>query len=541
MPRFGKVTAVVEKPIGTTLAVPALAGDTQIIVDDVSNGLAWPSGGIRIGDEITSELKIYTVDDAPDETIDVLDDDDAEDVSEGTLTLMTGLGLDETATLVNGYDQDTPVIFYPTVIEKIATVQLPDQEEELVLRVPHELHNKLPLNIRDNSTTETVELEFSDGEWVIADIVSQEPSVDGSYIDQATLPASQGPNSPSSVADGTSFFTEAWSNPTNAEASDNAWASAVGTAVSGTPVPGTTGYRLAGVGVDDASVGTIPWYHPGSVTEAGNWVAATADTIANAPGTSHYLEATNFGFSVPAGATITGVTVQIVRRRQIVASVADNIVKLVKGGTVQGADKASGATWPGPIQPGTDTATYGGSSDLWGLTLAPSDVNASNFGVVLSVSIPDLNVIAQVDYIRIKVNYTIPPAVDRSNTHFLVASGFGFTIPDDATVTGITAEIERHASADSGDNYAIDNQIRLTKGTSASDSKADFAQHWPTSDVYSTYGNDLWGTSWSPDEINDPAFGILISADVANGVTAYVDHVRLTVHYVVAGDKSTLA
>lgn len=58
---------------------------------------------------------------------------------------------------------------------------------------------------------------------------------------------------------------------------------------------------------DDSAVGTITW---GSTANA----ASSNDNYATAAvGTSHYLKVTNFGFNLPATATVTGVTVYIER------------------------------------------------------------------------------------------------------------------------------------------------------------------------------------------------------------------------------------
>lgn len=175
MAQFGKVTAVTEEPVGTTLAVAAVVGDTTITVDDVSK-LAWPAGGLQIGDDETNELRIYTIADAASEDVDTIDSDDDEDVAEGIVNLFTFVG---PPALVNGYDVDTPVIQYPQVTEKIATVQLPDQEEELVLRVPQQLTDRLTTDIRvdlsgTTGTSETVELEESESEYVITDVIGEE-------------------------------------------------------------------------------------------------------------------------------------------------------------------------------------------------------------------------------------------------------------------------------------------------------------------------------------------------------------------------------
>lgn len=74
----------------------------------------------------------------------------------------------------------------------------------------------------------------------------------------------------------------------------------------------TLGPNGTGTGADDASVGTITWSNPGNITASDNTYATNLTGCITS--VSHYLKATNFGFSVPAGATITGITVEIERK-----------------------------------------------------------------------------------------------------------------------------------------------------------------------------------------------------------------------------------
>lgn len=76
----------------------------------------------------------------------------------------------------------------------------------------------------------------------------------------------------------------------------------------------------------------------------------------------------------------------------------DNSVRLIKGGTITGNNAAFTVTpWNT-----TDTyISYGSSSDLWGTTWTVADINATNFGAVLSASVN--NGTAQVDHMRITV------------------------------------------------------------------------------------------------------------------------------------------
>lgn len=87
--------------------------------------------------------------------------------------------------------------------------------------------------------------------------------------------------------------------------------------------------------------------------------------------------------------------------------VVDATVKLVKGGAVVGDNKADTANdWPAA----NATKEYGGSTDLWGTTLNPSDVNASDFGMVISATVSSGD--AYIDAVSITVYYSLPGAVD---------------------------------------------------------------------------------------------------------------------------------
>lgn len=156
---------------------------------------------------------------------------------------------------------------------------------------------------------------------------------------------------------------------------------------------------------DNAGVGTIPWSNPTNVGIAdGN--AATV-TFGGGGGTSHYLEATGFGFSVPIGATIVGVSVSILRGMQVsFTRCTDNVVSLIKGGVVSGSNKASASLWPLDLA----YANYGGSSDTWGMTLTPADINASNFGIAISIT-DVASAVAQVDFIGMTVYFAVGTAL----------------------------------------------------------------------------------------------------------------------------------
>lgn len=111
-----------------------------------------------------------------------------------------------------------------------------------------------------------------------------------------------------------------------------------------------------------------------------------------------------------------------------------NSVKLVKGGTIQGDDKAAGSLNIFPDQ----YTSFGGVADLWGLALDDTDINAADFGVVFSFTGTGH-----------AINYT---------THYIKATDFDFSIPAGATINGVVAEYEGHYSSE---NVYADH-IRIT-------------------------------------------------------------------------------
>jgi hypothetical protein len=154
---------------------------------------------------------------------------------------------------------------------------------------------------------------------------------------------------------------------------------------------------------NDTGIGTVAWTTPGNAQTVN-----TTDTTATSIGTSaitNYLNCQNFGFAVPSTATITGVVVTINRGASIANKLQDSSVKLIKGGTVQGTSNHTATLWP----IARTSEDHGGENNLWGLSLSPSDVNASDFGVAFAATNTDsVARNATVDAVLITVFYTTP-------------------------------------------------------------------------------------------------------------------------------------
>lgn len=163
---------------------------------------------------------------------------------------------------------------------------------------------------------------------------------------------------------------------------------------------GGTFVNVAGSGID--------WANPSNAQTSDN-VRATAFLTDTNPN-SDYLRATNFGFTIPSGATINGIIARIEKSTANVGAtehINDLSVKIVKGGTESGNEKADPTDWTS-----TDAyITYGSVSDLWGLSWTDSDINSSNFGISISATWSEDSGLsgsatARIDHIELTVDYT---------------------------------------------------------------------------------------------------------------------------------------
>lgn len=162
----------------------------------------------------------------------------------------------------------------------------------------------------------------------------------------------------------------------------------------------TAGPSLPSSYGNDTTVGTVSWANPGNVTlddDNGAQVSLTMGQV------SYYLKANNFGFAIPSGATINGVQVSYEAKTSSSFTAQESSVKLIRGGTISGSDKATSTYW----SPSWTVYDRGGTSDLWGLSLTDSDVNSSSFGVGISCTDASMSSCdAYVDYVTITITYT---------------------------------------------------------------------------------------------------------------------------------------
>jgi len=162
-----------------------------------------------------------------------------------------------------------------------------------------------------------------------------------------------------------------------------------------------TGATSPGTMADDDTVGTQAWANPDNAKTSNDSYAVGGGWAVYS---THYLKATNFGFDISDGATIDGIIAEIEKAQAGGTGVYDVEVKIVKSDASLGTtNKASASQWTG-----TDTySSYGANNNLWGESWGASDINSSNFGVVLQAEhTMSYGIEIRVDHMRITVYYT---------------------------------------------------------------------------------------------------------------------------------------
>lgn len=117
-------------------------------------------------------------------------------------------------------------------------------------------------------------------------------------------------------------------------------------------------------------------------------------------------------------------------------------------------------------------------------------------------------------------------------TDYLVVSNFNFNLPTGVTITGILVEVEMSDP----NGYTAESSVRIINLGAMSPADKSNGASYPGTDTYVAYGGstDLWGDSWTEKAINDPTFGVAISAQrkgTGGATLGQIDDIRITVYY----------
>lgn len=144
---------------------------------------------------------------------------------------------------------------------------------------------------------------------------------------------------------------------------------------------------------------------------------------------SHLVTVSDFGFTIPSGATIQGLTVKLRAATSVVqettsAPSAKYYLNLAQNGTPVGSSTDAALTTGGTYV----TYTWGGASNMLGTSVTPADINASTFQVQLYtelncpysaefdngewINFLGSSVTIDADYISLEVTYLEPKELD---------------------------------------------------------------------------------------------------------------------------------
>ena len=178
------------------------------------------------------------------------------------------------------------------------------------------------------------------------------------------------------------------------------------------------------------------WTSLGNITNSDNLL--TSVDLGN-HAYSNTINISNFNFSsIPANATINGIVVSLVKTSSGSGRIRDEIIQITKNGSVVGIDNKAdtGTNWPTSLT----TTTYGGSSDLWGVTWNVSDL--SNIGLNIRVyNNRNRTGTASIDNVTITVYYNYASNyLDNGSYSFSIdpydqATTYLWTVTNGATVS----------------------------------------------------------------------------------------------------------
>jgi hypothetical protein len=136
--------------------------------------------------------------------------------------------------------------------------------------------------------------------------------------------------------------------------------------------------------------------------------------------------------------------------------------------------------------------------------------------------------------------------IEMDMTASLILYDFGFVIPSGAVINGIQVSIEAHTDTINAMYLSsvylgfYDGLNFVTKGSAMYDTT-----YFTLIDSIYTVGSssDLWGTTWTYNDINQSSFGcqITIYNNSSSSAYAYVDYVDMTITYTISGTTYQLS
>jgi hypothetical protein len=287
--------------------------------------------------------------------------------------------------------------------------------------------------------------------------------------------------------------------------------------INATSTPAYSLTRIIGkiLGITGASGASTTAYQPDTIVSSSNLTGATTTNLAaqdlNFATPTVVASATSLrlGFPSPTGPLYgtQKITVESKKTSAGIVNPTFSIAALMAGETAQTATSVTNTT-------GTVTQTSTGKMAWTSPSSAVlSDNQYATFGGIGS------------------------PAGDSEILQF---RGCGFSIPSDATIYSIGVQVEAQSQA----GGAATKSVQLVKaGTPVGADRGDGLTWANGADIVGWYGDsglgalngsqvDMWGTTWTPADINDTNFGVNFQATSPNSDDGlFVDQISIMVRY----------
>lgn len=257
--------------------------------------------------------------------------------------------------------------------------------------------------------------------------------------------------------------------------------------------------------------GSQAWYYANSATVSDDDYAIT---VLNDQQTSNFLRCLGYGFNIPTGAVITGITLRV-ERAATDSNISDASVRLIKASNRAGADKATDTDYS---QNSDSVQTYGGSTDLWSTTWTAADINNANFGAAISSRKRGNSGGARyvgIDHVSITVDYTVntppptpscapPPNTPAGLEVSCVCDNFGRATLNPSTIFGGNWTLSNSDSLGNPYINQTSGKLRLTERTNNNAKAATVPGIFPAAGNYISvefYHYAYYGTNPGADGI----------------------------------------
>jgi hypothetical protein len=183
------------------------------------------------------------------------------------------------------------------------------------------------------------------------------------------------------------------------------------------------------------------WRTTGTINQGVGWAAFTttslntSDNIRAIVTNTNYGVNSDYGFTIPAGATINGIEVQVEGRSAVAGTVNYGVGVSWDTGTSWTTEKTDSYTTT------TDaTDTFGGATDTWGRTWTVAELANANFQFRIHKISGTPNL--EIDFIQIRVFYTAPSISGLVFEDVNYGGGAGRTLASSSGVARQNARVE---------------------------------------------------------------------------------------------------